>query len=413
MYLQGILGLIVLTGFAWAISENRGRIKAGTVAAGFIIQFVLALIMLKIPISREIFKVLNYGVEALDKATTAGTSFVFGYLGGGALPFDEKSPGSSFVFAFKALPLVLVISALSSILFYWKILPLVVRAFSFLLQKTLKIGGAVALGAAANIFLGMVEAPLLVRPYLRQMTRSELFITMTCGMANIAGTVMVLYALILNRVMPDAMGHILVASILSTPAAIIISLMLIPETGEITSGKLEPPQVATSTMDAIAKGTGEGITLFLNIIAMLTVLVALVALANLILGLLPPVGGQALTLQRILGWIMAPVAWLIGIPWSEASAAGALLGTKTILNEFIAYIDLANLPAGALNPRSQMIMIYALCGFANLGSLGILIGGMGAMAPERRDEIVGLGMKSILAGSMATLMVGAVIGLLM
>jgi CNT family concentrative nucleoside transporter len=287
-----------------------------------------------------------------------------------------------------------------------------VRAFSFLLQKTLKIGGAVALGAAANIFLGMVEAPLLIRPYLRQMTRSELFITMTCGMANIAGTVMVLYALILNKVMPDAMGHILVASILSTPAAIIISLMLVPETGEVTSGKLEPPQVATSTMDAIAKGTAEGITLLLNIIAMLIVLIALVALANLILGLLPSFGGEPLTLQRILGYLMAPVAWLIGIPWSEASKAGALLGTKTILNEFIAYVDLANLPAGALHPRSQLIMIYALCGFANLGSLGILIGGMGAMAPERRDEIVGLGMKSILAGTMATLMVGAVIGLL-
>ena len=413
MYLQGILGLIVLTGFAWALSENRGRIKAGTIAAGIIIQFALALIMLKIPVSREAFKVLNYGVEVLNQATTAGTSFVFGYLGGGSLPFDEKSPGSSFVFAFKALPLVLVISALSSILFYWKILPLIVKAFSFLLQKTLRIGGAVALGAAANIFLGMVEAPLLVRPYLRQMTRSELFITMTCGMANIAGTVMVLYALILNRVMPDAMGHILVASILSTPAAIIISLMLVPETGEITSGKLEPPQAATSTMDAITKGTAEGITLFLNIIAMLIVLVALVALANLILGLLPPAGGEPLTLQRILGWIMAPVAWLIGIPWSEASAAGALLGTKTILNEFIAYVDLASLPPGALNPRSQLIMIYALCGFANLGSLGILIGGMGAMAPERRDEIVGLGMKSILSGTMSTLMVGAVIGLLL
>ncbi len=412
MYLQGILGLIVLTGFAWALSENRGRIKAGTIAAGIIIQFALALIMLKIPVSREVFKVLNYGVEVLDKATTAGTSFVFGYLGGGSLPFDEKSPGSSFVFAFKALPLVLVISALSSILFYWKILPLIVKAFSFLLQKTLRIGGAVALGAAANIFLGMVEAPLLVRPYLRQMTRSELFITMTCGMANIAGTVMVLYALILNRVMPDAMGHILAASILSTPAAIIISLMLVPETGEVTSGKLEPPQAATSTMDAITKGTAEGINLLINIIAMLIVLVALVALANLILGLLPHAGGGPLTLQRILGWVMAPVAWLIGIPWSEAPAAGALLGTKTILNEFIAYVDLANLPAGALNPRSQLIMIYALCGFANLGSLGILIGGMGAMAPERRDEIVGLGMKSILAGTMATLMVGAVIGLL-
>ena len=412
MPFQGILGLIALTAFAWIISENRRLIKIKIILIGLIVQFALALVMLKIPVTREIFTVLNYGVEALDKATTAGTSFVFGYLGGGSLPFDEKGAGSSFVFAFKALPLVLVISALSSILFYWKILPMVVKGFSFLLQKTLKIGGAVALGAAANIFLGMVEAPLLIRPYLRQMTRSELFITMTCGMANIAGTVMVLYALILNKVMPDAMGHILVASILSTPAAIIISLMLVPETGEVTSGKLEPTQVATSTMDAIAKGTAEGITLLLNIIAMLIVLIALVALANLILGLLPSFGGEPLTLQRILGYLMAPVAWLIGIPWSEASKAGALLGTKTILNEFIAYVDLANLPAGALHPRSQLIMIYALCGFANLGSLGILIGGMGAMAPERRDEIVGLGMKSILAGTMATLMVGAVIGLL-
>jgi len=412
MPFQGILGLIALGAFAWVVSENRRRIKIHPILIGLIVQFALALIMLKIPASREIFTVLNNGVEALDKATTAGTSFVFGYLGGGSLPFDEKGAGASFIFAFKALPLVLVISALSSILFYWKILPIVVKAFSFLLQKTLKIGGAVALGAAANIFLGMVEAPLLIRPYLRQMTRSELFITMTCGMANIAGTVMVLYALILNQVMPEAMGHILVASILSTPAAIIISLMLVPETGEVTSGRLEPPQAATSTMDAIAKGTAEGLTLFLNIIAMLIVLVSLVALANLILGLLPPLGGEPLTLQRILGYIMAPVAWLIGIPWSEAFRAGALLGTKTILNEFIAYVDLANLPAGTLNPRSQLIMIYALCGFANLGSLGILIGGLGAMAPERRDEIVGLGMKSILAGTMATLMVGAVIGLL-
>jgi len=412
MPFQGILGLIALGAFAWVVSENRRRIKIHPILVGLIVQFALALIMLKIPASREIFTVLNNGVEALDKATTAGTSFVFGYLGGGSLPFDEKGAGASFIFAFKALPLVLVISALSSILFYWKILPIVVKAFSFLLQKTLKIGGAVALGAAANIFLGMVEAPLLIRPYLRQMTRSELFITMTCGMANIAGTVMVLYALILNKVMPEAMGHILVASILSTPAAIIISLMLVPETGEVTSGRLEPPQAATSTMDAIAKGTAEGLTLFLNIIAMLIVLVSLVALTNLSLGLLPPLGGEPLTLQRILGYIMAPVAWLIGIPWSEAFRAGALLGTKTILNEFIAYVDLANLPAGTLNPRSQLIMIYALCGFANLGSLGILIGGLGAMAPERRDEIVGLGMKSILAGTMATLMVGAVIGLL-
>jgi CNT family concentrative nucleoside transporter len=412
MYLQGILGLLALIGLAWAISENRRRIRVRTIITGLFIQFALAVVMLKIPFFQELFVVLNDGVMALDKATTSGTSFVFGYLGGGVLPFDEKVAGSSFIFAFQALPLVLVISALSSILFYWRILPLIVKAFSFLLQKILGIGGAVALGAGANIFLGMVEAPLLIRPYLRQLTRSEMFITMTCGMANIAGTVMVLYAIILNKVMPEAMGHILVASILSTPAAIILSLIMIPETGEVTSGRLDPPQVATSTMDAIAKGTGEGITLLINIIAMLIVLVALVALANLILGLLPPIGGGPITLQRLLGYLMAPVAWLIGIPWNESLAAGSLLGTKTVLNEFIAYVDLAKLPKEVLNPRSQLIMIYALCGFANLGSLGIMIGGLGAMVPERRDEIVSLGMKSILSGTMATCMVGAVIGLL-
>ncbi len=412
MYLQGILGLMALTSFCWVISENRSGIRWKTVFAGFIIQFALALILLKIPIAKEFFVILNYGVMALDQATTAGTSFVFGYLGGGILPFEEKIAGSSFVFAFKALPLVLVISALSSVLFYWRVLPLIVRAFSFFLEKTLQVGGAVALGAAANIFLGMVEAPLLIRPYLRQLTRSEMFITMTCGMANIAGTVMVLYAIILNRVMPDAMGHILIASILSTPAAIIISLLMIPETAGVTAGRLEPPQAATSTMDAIAKGTAEGIKLLINIVAMLIVLVGLVALVNLLLGLLPPFGGEPVTLQRLLGYLMAPIAWLIGIPWKESLAAGSLLGTKTVLNEFIAYVDLAKLPEGVLNPRSQLIMIYALCGFANLGSLGIMIGGLGAMVPERRDEIVGLGMKSILSGTMATCMVGAVIGLL-
>jgi CNT family concentrative nucleoside transporter len=411
MNLQGLLGLAALMVLAWLISENRRRIPVKTILAGLAVQFVLAFLMLKIPFLRNFFLLLNQAVMVLEKATTAGTSFVFGYLGGGKLPFAETYPGSSFVFAFRALPLVLVISALSSVLFYWKILPGVVRAFSWLLQKTMNIGGAVALGAAANVFLGMVEAPLMIRPYLKNMTRSELFITMTCGMAGIAGTVMVLYAVILNRVMPGAMGHILIASIISIPAAIIISLLMIPETGEITSGRIELPQEASGTMDAVAKGTTEGIVLLINIIAMLIVFVALVELTNQILGFLPAWGGQPLTLQRFLGYLMAPVVWLIGVPWSEAPAAGALLGTKTILNEFIAYVDLASLPDAVLSPRSRMIMLYALCGFANLGSLGIMIGGMGAMAPERRNEIVALGFKSILAGTMATCMTGAIIGL--
>jgi concentrative nucleoside transporter, CNT family len=413
MNLQGIVGIIFLTGLAWLISENRRAVRFRIVFTGLVMQFALALIMLKIPLFRDLFALLNRGVIALEQATAAGTTFAFGYLGGGDLPFAETYPGSAFIFAFKALPLILVISALSSLLFYWKILPLVVRAFSWLLQKTMGVGGAVGVGAAANVFLGMVEAPLLIRPYLSRLTRSELFITMSCGMANIAGTVMVLYATILGRQMPDVMGHILIASIISTPAAIMISLLMVPETGEITLGQYLPPQPATSAMDAVTRGTAEGIKLYLNIIAMLIVLIALVALGNQFLGLLPSLRGEPVTMQRLLGYIMAPVAWMIGIPWSESMTAGFLLGEKTVLNELIAYLDLSRLPAGALAARSRVIMVYALCGFANLASMGILIGGMAAMVPKRRSEIVSLGFKSILCGTMATCMVGAIIGLLL
>jgi len=411
MNLQGIVGLIFLTGLAWLISENRRAVRYQIILTGLVVQFALALILLKIPLFGDFFNLLNRGVIAIEQATTAGTTFAFGYLGGGKLPFVETYPGSAFIFAFKALPLILVVSALSSLLFYWKILPLVVRAFSWLLQKTLRVGGAVGVGAAANVFLGMVEAPLLIRPYLGQLTRSEMFITMSCGMANIAGTVMVLYATILGPQIPGVMGHILVASIISTPAAIMISLLMVPETGEITLGEYIPPQNASSAMDAITRGTSEGLALYLNIIAMLIVLVALVALSNQILGLLPHLQGEPFTLQRLLGYVMAPVAWMIGIPWSESATAGFLLGEKTVLNELIAYLDLSRLTVGVLSIRSQIIMIYALCGFANLGSLGILIGGMAAMAPARRGEIVSLGFKSILCGTMATCMVGAIVGL--
>jgi CNT family concentrative nucleoside transporter len=270
----------------------------------------------------------------------------------------------------------------------------------------------VGLGAAANVFLGMIEAPLFIRPYLKDLTRSELFITMSCGMAGIAGTVMVLYASILKAAIPDAMGHILTASIVSIPAAIMISQVMIPESGELTAGRLSPPRTATSTMDAITKGTMEGIGLLINIIAMLVVLVALVHLANLILGLLPQAGGKSITLQRAFGLIMAPIVWLIGIPWSEGQTAGALMGTKTVLNEFIAYLDMAALPEGLLSGRSRLIMTYALCGFANFGSLGIMIGGMGSMVPERRDEIVGLGLRSIVSGTLATCLTGAIVGII-
>jgi len=410
--LQAILGIIVLIAFCWLISENRRKVKIKDIAVGLILPLLIALIVLKVPFFRYFFEVLNGIVLLLEKATLAGTTFVFGYLGGGELPFDSKKPGATFIFGIQALPIILIISALSSLLFYWRILPFLVRIFSLLLQKTMGIGGAVGIGAAANIFLGMVEAPLVIRPYLKLMNRSELFVTMSCGMAGIAGTTMVLVSSIIRKVIPDALGHILIVSVISIPVAIMISRIMIPEEGGGLQGDVVIPQQAKSAMDAIAQGTIEGVQLLINIVAMLIVLIGLVYLVNELIALLPYYNGHPLSLQRILGWIMAPVMWLIGIPWAEAQTAGSLMGTKTVLNEIIAYVEMANLAPEALSPKSRLILTYAMCGFANLGSLGIIIGGMGCMAPERREEIVGLGFKSILAGTLATCLTGAIVGLI-
>lgn len=409
--IQPFLGIIALIAFCWIISEKRRRVRIADILIGLALEFAIVFLLLKAPVVRHIFGYFNEAVSVVEESTRAGTSLVFGYLGGGPLPFDEKTPGSAFILAIRALPIVLVISALSSLFFYWRILPVVVRIFSWLFRKTMRIGGAVALGAAANVFLGMVESPLFVRPYIGKMTRSELFITMSCGMAGVAGTVMVLYASILRNLIPDALGHILIVSLATIPSAIIISRIMIPEIQETTAGDIRPPVAASSSMDAITQGTVEGVKLLINIVSMLIVLVALVYLVNRLLGYLPPFAGQPVSLQRLLGLIMAPVVWLIGIPWNEASTAGSLMGTKTVLNELIAYLDMAALPEGTLSEKSRLIMLYALCGFANPGSLGIMIGGMGAMAPERRTEIIQLGVKSILSGTMATLMTGAVVAI--
>ncbi|MBC2694804.1 MAG: nucleoside:proton symporter [Desulfobacteraceae bacterium] len=411
MIIQSIAGLVVFVVLAWTMSENRKKVSIKTVFTGLVLQLAVGIVLLKLPFFRNFFLFLNHIILFLEESTAAGTSFVFGYLGGEALPFDEKFPGSSFILAFRALPLILVISALSSLLFYWKILPLIVKGFSKFLQKTMNLGGVEGLGVSANIFVGMIESPLFIRPYLKNMTRSELFTLMTCGMATIAGTVMVLYASILSSIIPDVMGHILTASIISVPAAVTVSKIMIPETGKLTSGELTSLEKSVSSMDAITKGTIQGIQLLINIIAMLIVLVALVHLVNLLLGLLPQISGRKVTLQLILGCAMSPAVWLMGIPWDEALTAGALMGTKTILNEFIAYIDMSRLSEGALSPKSLMIMTYAMCGFANPGSLGIMIGGMGTMVPQRRNEIVSLGFRSIIAGTLATCMTGAVVGI--
>ncbi len=412
MMWQGIAGMAIFCIVAWILSENRRKVRLRVILTGLLIQLAVALVLLKLPVCRDFFLLLNRMAASLEEATRAGTAFVFGYIGGGELPFHEKFPGAGFVLAFQSLPLVLVVSALSALLFHWRILPLVVRAFARILQTTMGIGGAEGVGVSANVFVGMVEAPLLVRPYLERMTRSEIFSLMTSGMATIAGTVMVIYAGLLSEAIPDAMGHILTASIISVPAAVMMAKIMVPESRTATPGTATDPDPARSAMDAVTRGTLQGVELVINIAAMLVVLVALVHLVNLLLGLLPAVGAKALSLQRIMGWIMAPVAWAMGVPWSEAPTAGALMGTKTILNEFIAYLDLSRLEPGDLSLRSRLIMTYAMCGFANPGSLGIMIGGLGTMAPGRRREIVSLGLRSIVAGTLATCLTGCVVGLL-
>lgn len=409
---QSLLGLGVFLFIAWLLSENRRRVDLRLVAVGLLLTITAALILVKVPISREAFILLNRLVLALQQATLAGTSFVFGYLGGGPLPFAETYPGSSFILAFQALPMVLVMSALSALLFYWRVLPAVVKGFSWGLRKTMRVGGAEGLSNAVNVFVGMVEAPLFIRPYLGRMTRSELFSVMTCGMANIAGTVMALYAALIGAVVPDAMGHILIASIISLPASITIAKIMIPETAAVTAGDMTAVEAAASPMDAVTKGTLQGIELLLNIVAMLIVLVAFVTLANRMLGLLPRVFGEPVSLQRLMGLFMSPVCWLMGVSWEESAAAGALMGTKTIFNELMAYIDMSRLPAGTLGPRSLLIMTYGMCGFANPGSLGIMVGGMGTMVPERRSEIVALGLRSLVSGTLSSCTLGCVIGLI-
>ena len=412
-YVQPVLGLAALILLAWAVSENRRRFSWRVVIGGLAVQFVVALVLLKAPASHQVFIWLNDGVLALQRATEAGTSLVFGFLGGGPLPFKEPYPGAAYVLAFRGLTLVLLMSALSALLYHWRILPWIVHGFAWALRKILGISGAASFSTAANVFVGMVEASLLIRPYIDRLTRSELFIVMTAGMATIAGTVYALYTSFLINVIPEAAGHLLTASLISAPAAIMIARLMVP-TGDDESGdRVETARLYENAMDAITKGTIDGLRLLAYIIGMLIVLVALVALANSILGLFPDAWGAPLTLQRILGWVMAPVVWLLGIPWAEAAQAGQLLGVKVVLNELLAYLELAKLPEGALSERSRLIMTYAICGFANFGSLGIMIGGLGAMAPARRSEIVQLGLKSILAGVISTCMTGAVVALLL
>ena len=416
---QSAIGLFALPLIAWLLSERRAAIgparMARLILAGVGLQLVIAGIMLNVPEVRVAFDWAAGLVGALQSATNAGMRLVFGHVAGGPAPFETVRPQNSFILAFQALPLILLISALAKLLYHWGVLQRVVRVIGWVLRRSMGVSGPVGTSAAANIFVGMVEAPLLVRPFLVSMSRADLFATMTVGMAGVAGTVLAIYAAILAPVVPGAAGHLIVASVISVPAALMLSELMVPHKPQAdavaTAGDIVIDDPPRSSMDAIAQGTWEGVVLLANVTAMLIVAVALVALANQLLGLAGAPFGLSLTFEQILGWAFAPLAWLIGIPWAESSAAGALLGVKTVLNEFVAYLQLAGLAPETLSERSRLILTYALCGFANFGSLGIMIGGIAAMAPSRRAEIASLGARTMISGTLATLMTAAVVGL--
>jgi len=414
--LQSLIGVLVipLGAYALAARDQRlaPRVALRAAAAGIGLQAAIGLVLLKLPASRIVFDGAASVVAALQRATEQGMQLVFGYLAGGTAPFDVVRPESTFLLAFRGLPLILLVSVLTRLLYHWGVLQRVVRGLALVFQKVFGIGGALGTAASANVFVGMVEAPLLVRPYLAGMGRGALLATMAVGMATIAGTVMALYATILEPTVPGAAGHVLAASLMNAPAALLLARLAMPQ-GFSGGAELAASEIGDgprSSMDAIVVGTMDGARLLVAVTAMLVVASALVALANGMLGAAVQPFGVSLTIEQVLGWLAAPLAFAIGIPWGEAATAGALIAKKVVLNELVAYLDLAKLPPEALSPRSRLIMTYALCGFANFGSLGIMVGGLTAMAPERRADIVELAPLALGVGLMATLLSGAVIG---
>ncbi|MEP3050873.1 MAG: nucleoside transporter C-terminal domain-containing protein [Erythrobacter sp.] len=419
--LRGVLGLAVLVLIAWGVSENRaGRPSWRWIAGALAMQGILALVVAQVPFVKQVMEGANKGVQAIERATLDGSSYMFGYLGGAPLPFElADGAAAPVIIAFQILPLVIVFSALAALLWHWGVLRWLVNGLSFLLQRTLKVSGVVGLAGGANMFLGVVESPLVVRAYFAKMSRAELFQVMVLAMSTISGAVLILYATTLSQTVPNAVGHMISASLISLPAALLIAKLMVP--GRAQDGardeqateieKNEPGLKYEGSIDAIVKGTMDGMQLFLAVVAIILVVFAFVSLADQILAEFPMVGGEALSLKRAFGWLFSPLMWLIGIPWDQAQAAGGLMGTKSILNEYVAYLELGALPAGTFDPRSQLIVTYALCGFANLASVGLLVSTIGTLCPERRAEAAGLGMKSWLAGNIATAMTGAWIGL--
>lgn len=402
---MGLLGLLLILALACGLSSNRRAIRPRVVLWGLGLQFTLAVLVLRTPFGR-VFEQLGKAVNAMMRLAEDGNAFVFGDAGRAAGPLG-------IVIAFQILPLIIFVSSLFAVLYYLRIMPWVVRAIAMLMQRTMGASGAESLNLAANIFMGQSEAPLTIRPYLGRLTRSELMMVMTGGMATISGALLVAYV----QIAGVAAEHLLTAVVMTAPAAVLMAKILEPETEHPdTLGKIpkETEGGAINLIDAAARGAGEGLMLALNVGAVLIAFVALIAVLNGLLGWiqgLPHMGWAPDELQKVFGWAFSPVAWLLGVSWADAPRIGDLLGTRMVLNEFVAYSELGSIKE-SLDPRSFLIASYALCGFANFGSIGIQVGGLGSLIPERRGDLARLGFRAMLAGTMANFMTAALAGLL-
>ena len=408
--LQIFIGFIGLVALAIPFSDNFKTINYRYVLYGILAQIILAVILLKLPFVVSFFEILGNGVVILQQATQEGANFVFGYP-----PTDSSTPYRSLLetFAFGVLPYIIVMACISAILWYWGVLPFIVNLISRACQKLFNIGGPVGLGAAANIFVGQVEAPLLIRPYVSKLSNKELLILMTAGMATVAGSVMVALIAILESsfINQNLIQHFITASVLSVPAAIMYANIMIPSNTITDFDENKVPKVYNSTMDAVTRGSSDGASIAFSVGTILIAVIALVFIANSILGFLSSQFGFDLSIEIILGYLFAPIAWLMGIPWDEAIIAGELLGIKTTLNEFVAYPGLATIDNWELSERSKLITFYSLCGFANLSSVGILISGITAMAPERKDDLIKVSLKALVGATLASCMTGLIVGI--
>ena len=403
--LQSSLGIVVFVLLMFLLSKNKKNIQFKYVIVGLLTQFVLAGVLLNLPIVTDVLMGMNEVVAVLKNSTDRASRFMFGYLSGEPYPFDVKNSDHTFIVAFQVLPLVIVISALSGLLFHFGILNKLILAFSFLLKKTFNISGVLGFGAASTVFFGTIEAPLLIKPYLSKLTQSELFRLIVCSMSTISGTVIVLYATVLESILPNPIMHLITASLISLPAALMLSYILMPEAVIDAKSRMIAYKTKKSWIESLLDSTQDGVKMAVSIAAIIIVLFAFIHMLNAFLGIF----SSELSINYIVQNLLRPFMWLVGFNWEQSSQAAQIMGMKIVLNEFVAYLELSKL--NVFSPSQLLVLVYSLCGFANIASCGIIIAGLSAILPSRRAEIVSSTFKALFVGNIATLMTGAVISI--